>query len=263
MRQMTQQDIRDIQSNFPLEACLRPPALDISEQAASAFAELFGEVQAQGPAAEIAYSLPYPKYLFLEYLADRHGLMLHGSNNRDLDLLKPIRFSSDSREFGNQAAIYATQDPLWALFFAILDRNAITGSINNGAIQLRGDDGSVLRRYFFTVEAESLKKSPWIPGAMYILPRLNAEPDPDHANVRYEKYTLEVSHWLYRDEVQPIAKLMVKPDDFPFLNCIWGYAAEAYHRRMDTASLAGWPFLEDSELYPIMPDEKFCRGYIA
>lgn len=260
MRQMTQQDIRDIQAHFPLEACLRPPALDISEQAASAFADLFNEAQAQGPAAEITYRLPYPKYLFMEYLADRHGLMLHGSNNRELDLLKPIRFSDDSREFGNQAAIYATQDPLWALFFAVLDRNAITGSINNGAIRLNGDDGSVLRRYFFTIEAESLRKSPWIPGAIYILPRLNAEPDPDHANLRYGQYTLEVSHWLFRGEVRPLAKLMVEPEDFPFVHTSWGYSADVYRRRMEAESIAGWPFLDDPELYPIMPDEKYRRG---
>ena len=260
MRQMTQQDIHDIQAHFPLEACLRPPALDISEQAASAFAELFSAAQARGPASVIEYKLPYPKYLFLEYLADRHGLMLHGSNNRDLDLLKPVRFSNDSREFGNQAAIYATQDPLWALFFAVLDRNAIRGSINNGAIRLNGDDGSVLRRYFFTIEAESLRKSPWTPGAMYILPGAGAEPDPDFMHFRYGQYTLDISHWLYRGEVQPLAKLMVEPDDFPFVNTIWGYAAEEYRRRMEAESIARWPFLDDPELYPILPDEKYRRG---
>lgn len=260
MRQMTQQDILDIQAHFPLDACLRPPALDISDEAARAFEKLFTAAQAQGPASVIAYDLPYPKFLFLEYLADRHGLMFHGSTNRQLELLKPIRFSDDSREFGNQAAIYATQESLWAFFFAVLDRNAITGSINNGAIRLNGDDGSVLRRYFFTVEAESLKKSPWIPGAMYILPGGGAEPDPDFRDVRYGQYTLEVSHWLYRDEVQPLAKLMVEPEDFPFANSLWGYSAEVYRRRMEAGSLAGWPFLDDPELYPIMPDEKFRRG---
>lgn len=260
MRQMTQQDILDIQSHFPLEACLRPPDLEISEESARAFEGLFNKAQAQGPAAAIHYNLPDPKYLFLDYLSIRHGLMMHGSTNRDLELLKPIRFSSDSREFGNQAAIYATQDPLWALFFAVLDRNALKGSISNGAIQLKGDDGSVLRRYFFTVEAESLKKSPWIQGAVYILPRANAEPDPDHANVRYGQYTLDVSHWLYRSEVQPIAKLLVEPEDFPFLERVWGYDAEVLSRRMEADSIAGWPFLDDSDLYPILPDKKFRSG---
>lgn len=260
MRQMTQQDILDIQAHFPLEACLRPPTLDISDKAASAFEGLFTTAQAQGPATVIGYDLPYPKYLFLDYLAGRYGLMFHGSTNRHLDLLKPIRFSDDSREFGNQAAIYATQDPLWALFFAVLDRDAISGSINNGAIQLKGDDGSVLRRYFFTVEAESLKKSPWIPGAMYILPRSGAEPDPDFRDVRYGQYTLDVSHWLYRSEVQPVAKLMVEPEDFPFVDRIWGYSTEVYRRRLDAGSLAGWPFLDDPELYPILPDQRFRSG---
>ena len=260
MRQMTQQDMLDIQSHFPIESCLRSPDLDISEEPARAFEGLFTEIQAQGPAAAIHYDLPYPKYLFLDYLSARHGLMMHGSTNRNLELLKPIRFSSDSREFGNQAAVYATQDPLWALFFAVLDREAIDGSISNGAIRLKGDDGSVLRRYFFTVEAESLKKSPWIQGAVYILPRSNAEPDPDYANTRYGQYTLEVSHWLYRGEVQPIAKLLVEPEDFPFLDCIWGYDAGVLSHRMEADSIAGWPFLEDAELYPILPDKKFRSG---
>lgn len=260
MRPMTDQDIRDIQAHFPLDACLRPPDLEISPIAAKAFEELFTQAQARGPATEITYKLPYPKYLFLDYLAGHYGLMLHGSTNRQLDLLKPIRFSNDSREFGNQAAIYATQDPLWALFFAVLDRDAINGSINNGAIRLNGDDGSVLRRYFFTIDAESLQKSPWIAGAMYILPGAGAEPDPDFQNVRYGQYTLDVSHWLYRNEVQPVAKLMVEPDDFPFVNTIWGYSAEVYQRKMEASSLAGWPFLDDPELYPILPDEKFRRG---
>jgi hypothetical protein len=38
-------------------------------------------------------------------------------------------------------------------------------------------------------------------------------PDPDHINVRYGQYILDVSHWLYRSEVQPVAKLLVEPDD--------------------------------------------------
>jgi hypothetical protein len=257
MRKMTQQDLLDIQSQFPLESCLKPPDLEISEYSASAFDRLFSIAQGHGTAEFIHYDLPYPKYLFLEYLSVKHNLMMHGSINRDLKQLKPIRFSKDSSEFGNQAAVYATQDPLWALFFAVLDRSAIVGSISNGAIHLKGDDNSVLRRYFFTVEVESLKQSPWIPGAIYILPFSNAEPDPTIANARYGQYTLQTTHWLYRCEVQPVAKLSVEPEDFPFLHNIWGYDTEVLSKRMSQNSIAGWPFLDDPELYPILPDKGF------
>jgi hypothetical protein len=88
----------------------------------------------------------------------------------------------------------------------------------------------------------------------------HAEPDPDFANARYGQYTLEVSHWLYRSEAQPFAKLLVKPEDFPFLDCVWGYDADVLSRRIEADSIAGWPFLEDAELYPILPDKRFRSG---
>ncbi len=64
-------------------------------------------------------------------------IVLHGSLHCDLATLEPIRNSRDSSEFGDQPAIYATQDPLWALFFAVLDRNRLEGSIHNGAITVK------------------------------------------------------------------------------------------------------------------------------
>jgi len=120
----------------------------------------------------------------------------------------------------------------------VLDRRAVNGSISNGAIQFKGDDGSLLRPYFFTVEAESLKKTPLIPGAVYILQHSNVEPDHGHANIRYGQYTLYVAQWLCRGEIQPIAKLPVGPEDFPFLDFIWGYETEVLSRRMDADLIA-------------------------
>jgi len=127
MRPITSQDLVDIREHFPLDSCLLPPDLTVTPEAARAFDRLYDAACAQGPAAQIAYDLPYPKYLFLEYLSVTRGLLFHGSNNRAIDVLRPIRFSTDSSEFGSQDAVYASQDPLWAMYFALLDFWSDTG----------------------------------------------------------------------------------------------------------------------------------------
>jgi hypothetical protein len=253
MRQITDQDLIDIRANFPIQYCLPAPDLHVSPQAREEFNALFDSLRREAPGQEIDYRLAYPKYLFLEHIARLHGLMLHGSQLRDLETLMPVRNSRDSREFGDQAAIYATQDPLWALFFAVLDREALHGPINNGAIQLQNGDGATLRRYYFCLDAPSLRTRPWKAGAVYIMPGEGFEPDPGMVGVRFGSYRLVCTHWLCRDTVQPLAWLTVEPQDFPFLHDVWGYDPQVYEQRFSAASLAGWPFLNDVELYPIRP----------
>lgn len=141
MRNMTEKDLKDIRENFPLADCLLAPQLEVSSEAARAFDAAIDTALAREPGAEIEYHLPYPKYLFLDYLAEKRGMILHGSLHRHLATLEPIRDTRDASEFGDQPAIYATQDPLWALFFAILDRDQLQGFIHNGAIWLKGTMG--------------------------------------------------------------------------------------------------------------------------
>jgi len=253
MRKMTEKDFIDIRENFPLADCLPAPDLEVSPEAAQAFDATIDAALAQGQGVEIQYALPFPKYLFLHYLAEKRGMMLHGSLSRDLATLEPIRNSRDAGEFGDQPAIYATQDPLWALFFAVLDRSRLEGWIHNGAIWLKGDDGSITRRYYFCINAQSLRQNPWKPGAMYLMPGDKFEPDPTQAGVRVGPYTLLATHWLCRTAVQPLAWLLVQPEDFPFLNRVWGYDAPALDKRMAAESLAGFPFLNDPDVYPIRP----------
>jgi hypothetical protein len=254
MREITPQDLYEIREHFPIDACLHPPDMTVSPAAAQDFNRLFEAACAQGANAVIPYDLPYPKYLFLEYLSTSRRLMFHGSNNRAIDVLRPIRMSSDSSEFGNQDAIYATQDPLWALFFAVLDKdNMGAAGTSNGAIQAVNEAGQLLRRYYFTVEAGSLRQGPWLPGAMYILPGGDFEPDPAMQGVTAGPYTLVATHWIHRGELAPLARLDVEPEDFPFLHHMWGYDLARYMQRMEAASLAGFPFLDDPEVYPIRP----------
>lgn len=253
MREITAQDLQEIREHFPLESCLRPPDLNITPEAAAAFDQLFDSACSLGSAADINYALPYPKYLFLEHLASTRGLKLHGSNERAIDVLRPIRFTTDSSEFGNQDAIYATQDPLWGLYFAVLDKTGMMGT-SNGAIHLLDQAGTLIRRYFYTLAVDHLRSRPWKPGAMYILPGEGCEPDPAMLGMTAGPYAVQVTHWIYRGELQPLARLNVEPEDFPYLDQVWGYDPQAFGRRMMAGSLAGFPFLEDPEIYPIIPE---------
>ena len=253
MRNMTEKDVQDIRENFPLDDCLPAPDLSVSPAAARLFDATLDAALAQAPGAEIDYHLPYPKYLFLDYLAEKRGLMLHGSLHQGLTTLEPIRETRDANEFGDQPAIYATPDPLWALFFAVLDRALVQGFIHNGAIQLQADDGSLIRRYYYCLDVVSLRQNPWKPGAIYLLPGERFEPDPTQEGMKVGKYTLLTTHWLCRTPVQPLARLPVEPEDFPFLHRVWGYDAAAMDKRMEAESIAGFPFLNDPVVYPIRP----------
>ncbi len=259
MREITSKDLKDIRDNFPLDACLLPPDLSITPEAAQAFDRLYDAAVEQGPGAKIDYTLPYPKYLFLEHLAAARGVLFHGSNNRAIDVLRPIRFTTDSSEFGNQAAIYATQDPLWAMFFAVLDKTGLLGT-SNGAIQVVDQSGALIRRYYFTLEANNLRNKPGTPGAMYILPGEGFEPDPQMVGTTAGPYTVQVTHWIYRGERTPTARLDVEPQDFPYLDQIWGFDAEAYSRRLSEEFIGGFPFLDDPEVYPILPQRPETPG---
>jgi hypothetical protein len=253
MRAFTQKDMQEIQSNFPFQDCLPLPAASLTPEMAAAFDQLVDRNTAGGFGQEIPYDLPYPKWLFLDYLASSRGWKLHGSQIGDLAVIRPIRNSRDSREFGDQPAIYATQDPLWALFFAVLKRDSLQGPIMNGAIHLQDSRGAVDRRYFFCVDAPTLRTFPWGPGAMYLLPGEGFEPDPDQEGLTLDEYRLLVTHWLHRGELQPVARLAVTPEDFPYLHQVWGYDPAELDKRFSAPSVAGWPFLTDESLYPIHP----------
>ena len=114
--------------------------------------------------------LPWSKWQFLCYLADHHDIALHGSGDPNIALFEP-RQSYDLNEFGNQKAIYAASDGLWAMFFAVVDRDRVT-SITNACIRLVENSGTVHDPlYVFSVSQSALPHQPWRSGTVYLLPR--------------------------------------------------------------------------------------------
>ena len=115
-----------------------------------------------GGCPEIRYDLPHPKWQFLCHAADRRDLAVHGSGDPAIAVFEP-RQSNDLNDFGNQKAVYAASDGLWAMFFAIVDR-ARVGSITNACVRLTDPAGTLHGPYYvFSVSRFQRWRS--VPGA--------------------------------------------------------------------------------------------------
>lgn len=156
-----------------------------------------------------ATALPDPalRLDFLRWLAERRDVLFHGSARADLSVLDPVRLTSDATEFGNQQAVYATSDPVWAIYFATLRR---TGrfSTRNGSMGLAG--ASVYPRwYFFSVNGIP-ENGRFGDGSLYILPSAGFRLQPPLFGV------LDSAQWVCDTRVRALARLDVTAGDFPF-----------------------------------------------
>lgn len=197
------------------------PSFDKSTEMVAAFDNLF---QSTSIGAFIDYSLPFPKWQFLTYLCETKNLVLHGSQNLEIELVEP-RQAHDKRAYSNQVAIYATTDGIWVMYFAILDRKKHPDlTLFNSCLQARiSPDQLSEPLYFFSITQSVLIQKPWCTGAIYMLPRHSFTQESSQQAQRTE---IIFPHWISSQSAQPIAKLLVEPDDFPFLDQIHGHHDE-------------------------------------
>jgi hypothetical protein len=160
---------------------------------------------------------PLAKVDFLRWLTENRDVLFHGSSRRDLESLEPIRLSRDTTEFGNQQAVYATNDPVWAIYFAILRRHAPFGT-RNGSIAVVGY-GTYPRRYGFSLLPPIDPETRFGPGSLYVLPRRPFRPEPPLLGV------LDTGQWVSLEPVRTVARIEVTPEDFPFLHTIGTHSA--------------------------------------
>lgn len=215
----------------------RPPAARDDDVAAfDALLEAHGK---PGGCPTIAYDLPFPKWQFLCHLADRHPLVLHGSGSPDIERFEP-RPSDDLSPFGNQTAVYAAADGLWAMFFAIVDRDRFAMSVANACIRLVDAKRQTHGPYYvFSVSKEARARRPWRTGTVYLLPRESFVPQPPQP---FGAMEVHIAQWASLDPVVPLAKLVVTPEDFPFLTNIReheDHRLQEYATAMQTG--APWP----------------------
>jgi hypothetical protein len=158
------------------------------------------------------YDCPYPKWEFLRYLVHYKDIVLHGSNLRDIKVLEPRNQTDYSGK--PITAVFASRDGIWPIFFAIVNRNDYRGSVRNGCWVV-SRSGWERRFYFFSVNEEMFSKELWVEGTIYILPGEDFE--------LTNKGIVRFDEWANVGVARPIAKLAVKPEDFPFLDRVTGH----------------------------------------
>jgi hypothetical protein len=217
---------------------LTRPNVNFDETTQKVFDELLRITINAGGCPTIQFALPWPKWQFLCHLADHHNIALHGSGDPNILLFEP-RQSNDLNEFGNQKAIYAASDGLWAMFFAIVDRERV-GSITNACVRLTDESGTRQGPYYvFSVSQSALPNQPWRTGTVYLLPRSTFITQSPMAFGSYQVHIAQLASFV---PVQPLAKLTVTPADFPFLMQIRGHddqRLQEYATALQTG--APWP----------------------
>jgi hypothetical protein len=217
---------------------LTRPRVNFDERTEIAFDELLSTTLGMDGCPTIPFTLPWPKWQFLCHLADQHDIALHGSGNPNITLFEP-RQSNDLNEFGNQKAVYAASDGLWAMFFAIVDRERVR-SITNACIRLEEETGAVHGPlYIFSVSQSALASQPWRTGTVYILPRKTFTTQPP---MTFGTSKVQIAQLASFEPIQPLAKLTVTPEDFPFLLQIRGHddqRLQEYATALQTG--APWP----------------------
>jgi hypothetical protein len=176
---------------------------------------------------------------FLCGLADRREIAFHGTGDPNIQSFEP-RKPLDFAPFGDQKAVFATSDPIWAMFYAIVDRDRYDLTLNNGCILLMDADGRPgLPHYYFSITHGALHRRPWRTGHVYFLP---AETFVEQPAGPYGGHVARVPQLASPVPVTPFARLQVAPEDFPFLAQIRGHEDErlAEYARAVMAA-APWP----------------------
>lgn len=177
------------------------PRMVFSPEEQDAYDRLLNRIStASAVPTTITYQLPYPKYRFLSYasLSDRY--IYHGSNLKDIELFEPRPQTLYSGRMVQ--AVFATADPIWPVFYAILDRNKARGSIRNACLEHQG------KRYHFYSLSQSMLTGldVWTDGMIYFLPRDRFR-RVGHGAVMFDE-------WICEQPVVPLAKLPVTAEDF-------------------------------------------------
>jgi hypothetical protein len=184
---------------------------------------------------------PIDKWRFLTYLCDHKGLLAHGSSRTDLTELIPVaKQRGDLSEFGNATQIFASPDALWALWFALLNRNMKYGGTANSCARQRDAQGRVYKTYWFAIAHENLTESlPLVDGMIYI--------------VRPDSFLdKNGEEWGSKANVMPLAKLAVSPNDWPFKDAILGFDRDRLGDLL-AESAEAFPYFDDALLWKVIP----------
>jgi hypothetical protein len=178
-------------------------------------------------------------WTFLCGVADRRRIAFHGTGDAGIESFEP-RQPVDFAPFGDQKAVFATTDPIWAMFYAIVDRERHEITLNNGCIVLLDSSGSPgTPHYYFSISRHVLQERPWRSGYVYLLP---ADTFVEQPPGEYGGNAARVPQLASPVTVAPFARLRVSPGDFPFLAQIRGHEDERLAEYAQAVMAAApWP----------------------
>ena len=179
---------------------LRLPEVDALEFDAQAAEEFDAMLEATAEGGWIEYESRRPKHLFLRYLGERGRCLLHGSNDTEIAEFEPRVQETYTGEPVD--AVFATDDGIWVLFFALVARPPV--HVLRNACNLR----SGRRRYFFAIDTDPAAPESWTDGAVYLL-------RPDTFTQTYD------AEWISPAPVRPRARLAVTRSDFPYADRVF------------------------------------------
>jgi hypothetical protein len=186
-------------------------------------------------------ALPLPKWQFLAYLCDHLGLLAHGSDHIDLNEIMPVaKQRGDLSDFGNATQIFATPDALWAMWFALLNRNMNFGGTANSCARHQEENGRVYKTYWFSVAYENIVNGQPLADGMIYLVRPDTFQDKNG------------EEWGSKESVTPLARLAVSPSDWPLANAILGFDREQLGEKLEHSPDL-FPYFDDNQLWKIIP----------
>jgi hypothetical protein len=187
----------------PLSDYFREPELAADSTRDAHFASVLATARGSSRAS-IELDPAYSRHEFLRFVAEGGHALLHGSNDRAIDVMTTARRTIDARLTHSGAAVFACADGLWPMYYALIDRATYRGTLRNDARRLSSADGSPQRAYYLSVNATAT----WRDGVVYLL--------PTHTFSRFgDESSLE---WASAVDVRPFAALAVSSEDFPLLD---------------------------------------------
>ncbi|MBS4218823.1 hypothetical protein KHA96_10910 [Bacillus sp. FJAT-49711] len=187
------------------------PEISISGKEEKVFHDLF-ETSSKKADKLIEYNLAVPKYKFLYYLTKSRLVVLHGSNQKEIHTFEPRRQTLYNGEIVE--AIFATKDPLWPIFYAILDKAKIVGNIRNGSVSTNGHRSF----HFYSLTKPTLINSPWTSGMIYLFPH--------DSFTKISKGAVQFNEWISERPITPIAKIEIEPSDFYFIERVVSHRSD-------------------------------------
>jgi hypothetical protein len=180
--------------------------------------------------------------LAIPVLTDEKSLLLHGSSNPNIQEFEPKTPSAkDDDAFSQQTAVFASSDGIWPMFYAILDRSFKLRMLNSALRFEIGPDTLSDVHYFFSITDAVLKENPWREGVIYVLPRDGFALQPPYTVTGWRVHD---PHWASLQPVQPLARIRVRPEDFPLLAQVHGHE-EAVVVARAARDPEGFPWLDE------------------